>query len=465
MYILSQGWRFQEELLFVDDGYSGGTMDRPGLGRLRDAVRTGLVECVVVYRLDRLSRSLRDTVNLVRGEWEGRAALYSATENFDTHSPVGQMIFNILASFAEFERSLIRERTLSGKRRRAEQGRNAGQRYPLGYRKGPDSTWALDGWDERRRSFTGPAALVRRIFEAFLSGMGTGAIARMLNEEGIATSQNRAWRFHYIGRILKNPIYTGFYRYGSETRPYESAGAAPAIVTRAEFDQVQAMLASRTSPRSPAEAYLLSGLARCGGCGGPIAGSRGRGTRYYVCTGRTLLNRCDCGYIHAERLESAVLAEIQRHLLPDPAQVDAGQLEERWERELAARQTALREAKANWDAVVRRRERLEDEFLDGQVAGAAYSRLAARLESEEAVAKTAYAKAGHAIGLLTQVNPPGLNLAAQVNPWLELSATETRRIIGLLSDRLTVYRPTGSSVIQLAWQGKHGIHPRTDNSY
>lgn len=458
LYILSQGWQFRDELVFVDDGYSGGTVDRPALGRLRAAVRDGLVHCVVVYRLDRLSRSLRDTVNLVRGEWEGRAALFSATENFDTHSPVGRMILNMLASFAEFERSLIRERTLSGKRKRAEQGRNAGQPYPLGYRKGPDSTWALDGWDERRR-LTGPAALVRRIFEAFLSGMGTGAIARMLNAEGIATPQGKRWRFHYIVRILKNSIYAGLYRYGQAARPHPAAGDAPAIVTEAEFAQVQAMLSGRQVARSPAGEYLLTGLARCGGCGDRIAGSRGRGKRYYVCTGRTILHQCDCGYLHAAALEHALLAEIQQWVLQGTTAVDAVSLQERWEWELAGRQAALREAEAQWAALVRRRQRLEDEFLDGRVDGAAYSRMSARLESDAQRLNSQCAEALQAVRLLENGASQRAALAAQINPWSELSADEARQVIRLLSVHLTVYRPVGGSAIRVTWQRKQASDP------
>ncbi|HLN62292.1 MAG TPA: recombinase family protein, partial [Symbiobacteriaceae bacterium] len=167
LFIRSQGWSLAEDRVFVDDGYSGSTLDRPAMRLLREAVRAGEVDCVVVYKLDRLSRSLLDTVTLVRREWQERCTLYSATENFDTCSPVGQMVFNLLVSFAEFERNLIRERTLSGKRKRAQQGRNAGQRYAYGYRRGDDGGWVLDSVDETG-GLAGPAAVVRQIFSRYM---------------------------------------------------------------------------------------------------------------------------------------------------------------------------------------------------------------------------------------------------------------------------------------------------------
>lgn len=109
-------------------------MERPALTRLPKAVQAGEIEGVVVYKLDRLSRRVVDCVKLVREEWYGRCSLFSTAERFDTELPVGKMIFNILISFAEFERDVIRDRAQSGKKKRASQGRNAGHKYIYGYR-------------------------------------------------------------------------------------------------------------------------------------------------------------------------------------------------------------------------------------------------------------------------------------------------------------------------------------------
>jgi site-specific DNA recombinase len=445
-FIRSQGWACRDELIFVDEGYSGGSLERPALSRLREAVRAGQVRCVVVYRLDRLSRSLLDTVNLVRREWEGRAVLCSATENFDTHSPVGQMVFNILASFAEFERSLIRERTASGKRKRAEQGRNAGQRYPLGYRKGAGG-WALNGRDESG-CLTGPAALVRRIFDGFLSGMSTGTIARLLNAEGILTPMGRPWRFHYVARILRNPIYAGRYRYGRGAAATLVPGAVEALVSDAEFDQVQAWLRQRSSVRSPPASYLLTGLARCGRCGSPIAGSRGRGKRYYVCTGRTLLHRCDCGYMDADAVEGALLAEVCRLLPCGPPQT----VLERWRQEAAGEQHGLlRQIEAEGATLDRQRRRAEDEYLAGKLTARSYSRLVERLEAGQAEVE---GRLERTRDLLAALSGTAIELGPD-DPWTGLTEAERREVLRLMTERLTLYRPPGTgpapSAVEVAW--------------
>jgi site-specific DNA recombinase len=124
LFIRSQGWEHDPQLTFIDDGYSGGTLNRPALTRLRAAVRAGQVDCVVSYSIDRLSRNLADIVALVQKEWAGRAVFRSASQPISTDegNPAGQLIFNMLASFAEFERGLIRERTFSGLVRRAQEG-------------------------------------------------------------------------------------------------------------------------------------------------------------------------------------------------------------------------------------------------------------------------------------------------------------------------------------------------------
>lgn len=469
LFIQSQGWMYREELLFIDDGFSGATLERPGLSRLREAIQTGLVDCVVVYKLDRLSRSLVDTVNLVSREWAGRAVLCSATESFDTRSPVGQMLFNILASFAEFERSLIRERTLSGKRKRAEQGRNAGQRYPMGYRKGPDGSWALDGWDAGRGEFTGPAATVRRIFDAFLAGLGTGSVARMLNAESMLTPTGKAWRFHYVARILRNPIYAGVYRYGKgpngETEGCtESQGSVPPIISAGEFARAQRLLDGRRTARREPVAYLLTGLARCGRCGSPIAGSRGRTKRYYICTGRRLLGCCDCASLDADRVEEAVLSELRRRLASLPPAHEA--IRARWAHLVSERRRAMRLAESERLELERRRRRADDEFLAGVLTGEIYSRLSARLLAEAEVMRERLEEAERALAVARlgeEEIPPGERL---VDAWAELTTEEVREVIRLLSESLTLYQAPGRpgsrhgnpAPVSLTWKIKNRPH-------
>jgi site-specific DNA recombinase len=452
-YCKSQGWTYQPELVYVDEGYSGGTMDRPALGRLREAVKQGQVECVVVYKLDRLSRNLLDCVTLVRREWSERCALYSTKENFDTKSPVGQMVFNILVSFAEFERNVIRDRTQSGKRKRAEQGRNAGQVYPFGYKKGPDGNWALDGWDEERQCFTGRAAIVRRIFEDYLNGISARSIADQLRTEGVPASKGGSWRYNTISALLANASYAGTYRYGQRRGGKRGQApvvvvedAFPSIVTQREWETVQQMRTQRAemSPRALGSDFLLSGLAKCAKCGGSISGSgHSKGYRYYTCTNRIFLKNCDCAYINADKLEQAVMAEVKAAVSLDNirrhVEEMAGQLQQRIQQGMHV----LAEAQEAVGGVERKRKRLDQEFFAGNLDGKSFSRLseALEVEAQEAQARVAQAEAELRIARATTVDVDQLvALSRRVDAWAELNTEELKQVLRDVIGSMTVYQ-------------------------
>lgn len=454
-YCRSQGWNFREDLVFVDDGFSAGDLQRPALTRLREAVRAGLVECVVVYKLDRLSRNLLDCVWLVRQEWGGRCALFSTRENFDTSSPVGQMVFNILVSFAEFERNMIRERTLSGKRKRAEQGRNAGQRYPYGYRKGSGGGWELDGRDGEPGGLAGPAAIVRRIFTEYLSGAGTVTIAQRLNAEGIPAPMGGQWRAGAIARILGNPVYAGRYLYGRqrggpgrrEDGPAPAVGAVPGIVTEAEFAAVQRRRRERAAspPRALHGGFLLSGIARCRRCGGALTGATGRHKRYYVCSSRARRPAaCDGAWIDAERLEAALLAEIRALIPPPDARQQIGRLQAEIRQRIREHTHAVALARAEAAAVERKRRRLDEAFFAGSLEAGVYGSRARELEAELARAREWLRRAEAALQAV-QAAAAGAEAragrAGPIDPWAELSLEEQKQALRELVATLCAYQP------------------------
>jgi site-specific DNA recombinase len=106
-YILSQGWNVNENLIFIDDGWSGGTLDRPHMKILRELIQEREIECVVVHKLDRLSRSLQDAVNLVVDEWEDIAYLKSVTEPISTDTMLGRQIFYLLMSLQNLKGKIL----------------------------------------------------------------------------------------------------------------------------------------------------------------------------------------------------------------------------------------------------------------------------------------------------------------------------------------------------------------------
>lgn len=323
-YVLSQGWRVREDLTFIDDGYSGATLERPGLTRLRALVRAGEVECVVVYKLDRLSRSVADTARLCMDEWDGICCVKSAREPIDTTSQAGKMFFYTLMNYAEWERAVIRERTHSGRVRRAQEGRDPGYTIPYGYARDGQGAFVAVPHE---------AAVVKRIFELYRMGLGLTRLVETLNGEGLPFRGGRKWQVQTVAYLLANRAYTGDLvwgrrmrnprygkREGERARAWREEplvakeGVFPAIISREEFDLVQAIRRERPcrqrggGGRSMASDFLLTGLLRCAVCGGPMVGRHNDPTSprgfYYFCLTRAQKGKYEC---HARAIQCHVL--------------------------------------------------------------------------------------------------------------------------------------------------------------
>lgn len=332
-YILSQGWNFNPDLLFVDDGYSGGTLDRPQMTKLREAVHRREVDCVVVMKLDRLSRSVLDTVQLVLKEWEGICHVKSAREPVDTTTAMGKQFFYMLVSYAEWERAVIKERTFSGKVRRAHEGRNPGMPLPYGFRNG-GTVGSIEVYEPE-------AEVVREIFEAYARGIGAYQITTELNRRGVPNPRRGAWRNSTVTYILKNKAYIGTLVYGvlrnnpryrkgeGEPTRFKSEpltvkeDALPTIVSSELWTQCQNIRAERggivrnKGGRTISSKHLLTGIIQCK-CGHAFCGQLGNKGRkwYYVCDGYRNHGGelCDCGYIPQDDLHAVVFDEVVTRL-------------------------------------------------------------------------------------------------------------------------------------------------------
>lgn len=440
----SQGWAVRDDLIFVDEGYSGSNLDRPALTRMRQAVQDGLVDCVVVFKLDRLSRSVLDMVKLVMEEWGGRCAVRSAREPIDTAGHAGKMFFYTLASFAEWERSVIRERTFSGKAKRAESGRNPGFRPPYGYAPGPDHTFV---------TCEAEAAVVRRLFERYAAGESARALAADLNRTGPPFRGGRPWRQQTVHRILQNPIYAGDLVWGVKrsnpqyrSRPGELRwvrneqplvqlpGALPAVVPRELAARVQAERAARPAPhrarssgRGFTSPYLLTGLLRCGACGAAMVGrtrSGRSGPAYYCCAGR-LAGRCRAPYLRAAPVDRLVgermVARYGGWASPEGQARLMQKEQSRREAELQARLAAVQERQSRLAAQA---ERLQREYREGEITIAEYRQFLAGLQEDVA------ANESEAARIRSQAEANNTRDAPlPANPWECLDRQEQRAIL------------------------------------
>ncbi len=261
-YILSQrheGWKLVAGA-YDDGGYSGGTMERPGLKALMLAVEDGLVDVIVVYKVDRLTRSLADFAKIVEILDERKASFVSITQAFNTTTSMGRLTLNVLLSFAQFEREVTGERIRDKIAASKKKGMWMGGPVPLGY------------IVENRKLVAEPeeAERVRTIMRHYLASKSAPALLAQLESEGILTKvQQRVSGPHRGGipfrrgslfHLLKNPVYRG--KIVHKGQIYD--GEHQAIVDAELWEAVQAKLASAAPPRKrpgndPQQA-LLKGL-------------------------------------------------------------------------------------------------------------------------------------------------------------------------------------------------------------
>lgn len=313
-YIVSQRHEGWVELpdRYDDGGYSGGSMERPGLRQLLADVIAGKVDIIVVYKIDRLTRSLADFARIVEVLDKAGASFVSVTQSFNTTSSMGRLTLNVLLSFAQFEREVTGERIRDKVAASKAKGMWMGGPLPLGYQV-----------NERKLVIDeSEAASVRLIFERYAKLKSTGLLAEELNQLGLVTKRRvfkdgrefgaQPFTRGALAHLLQNPLYVGDVAHRGKVYP----GEHQPIVERALWEKVQTLLAGnrherRTSSRA-AEPSLLVGMIS-DGLGRPMSPCHTtKGTiryRYYV-------SRTDHGDAHrpwrlpAHALERMVIARL-----------------------------------------------------------------------------------------------------------------------------------------------------------
>jgi site-specific DNA recombinase len=371
---------------FVDDGWSGATLDRPQLTTLRSMVRARGVDVVLAHASDRLARDLGDLL-VLRVEFRQAAARLEYVSHAPDDTPEGELREQMLGAIAQYERAKIRERTSRGRREQARQGRRPGGRAPFGYRLDPEAPSRL-AIDEQE------ATWVRRMFAWAAEGASLHEIARRLDAQGCRTKRGRAWDRASLRMVLCSELYIGrgYYnrrlsRTGHRERPAVEwiAFPVPAIVPQALWDRAQHERHRNVALRSgrPGRCYVLKGLLVCGTCGRRLQGTKWGKKLLYRCGGRCGLTRS------LPALDAAVWNAIAA-VLRDPARLE--QTARRSRLAVDARrvdaQTELAELRDAARRVELGRQRLLDLFVDGRLERAQYDRRARPLEAEAARLRT-----------------------------------------------------------------------------
>ena len=306
----SEGWVATRDR-YDDGGFSGGNLERPGLKQLLTDIDDGLIDVVVVYKIDRLSRSLMDFSKLVEIFDRNGVTFVSVTQSFNTTTSMGRLTLNILLSFAQFEREVIGERIRDKVAASRKRGIWMGGYVPLGY----------DVQDRKLVVNEAEAASVRRIFERFVELGSATALARELRREEFRNKQGTLIDKGYLYRLLKNRAYRGEAVHKGTAYP----GEHDAIIDDNLWDRAHAILqesprkrANNSRSRTPA---LLKGLifSDTGAAMTPTSTKKGAKLyRYYV--SMDMIRNRETGEetapmrLAAGMVEDAVVTEVRRIL-------------------------------------------------------------------------------------------------------------------------------------------------------
>ncbi|MEK4233224.1 recombinase family protein [Anoxybacillus sp. FSL W8-0703] len=275
-------------MIYTDEGFSGEFLERPGLERLRNDIRNGMIDTVIVYDPDRLARNLMHQL-LLDDEFRKHHVELLFVNGEYANTPEGKLFFSMRGAISEFEKAKIRERTMAGRKRKAKQGKVVKNDKIYGYDYDKKTGQLIVNESE--------AEIVRFIFDSFTQGRfkGINGIALHLTERNIPTKMGKSvWHRQVVRQILMNETYMGkkpqnkwntegmlANKYRNEKVPMRLRSKdewiyvdVPAIVSAEQFQQAQMLLeqARRRYTKTPKRQYLLSGLLRCAQCGNTMTG-------------------------------------------------------------------------------------------------------------------------------------------------------------------------------------------------
>lgn len=435
---------------YDDGGYSGGDMERPALRRLLADIEAGKVEVVVVYKIDRLSRSLIDFAKMMAVFEKHGASCISISQQFDTTTPIGRLTLHMLLSFAQFERELIAERTrdkMSAARRR---GKWCGGRPFLGYDIDPTTKRLVVNEEEAER--------VRAIFELYLERESIMEVLREVNAKGwtlkaFTTKDGGVCGGGNFDRgrlhaLLTNITYTGKIRYRDEIHE----GEHPPIIDAETFSRVQDLMRenrfSGPKKKTSEHAPLLRGLLHCKACGKAMSlswTSKGqRKYRYYLCNGAAKKgwDTCPSKSVPAAQIEQFVVAEIKA-IGSDPQLVNETIAKMR--ANLDAQRDALSRQRTS---AVRELQRHHDDLR--RMAAAGETSLLVDLQERILGCESRIRQVDDNLAAIKPLPESDLRKAlAEFEPvWASLSPSEQAKLLNLLLERIDYDGAAGSVTLR-----------------
>ena len=295
--------------VFSDEGYSGANINRPALQELLHGVKNGAVDFVIVYKIDRLTRSPKDFYQLIEIFENNNVSFISVTERFDTSTPAGRLLRNIMLTFAQFERELACERTKDKMLERAKKGLFGGGACPFGYKR----------VEKKLVVVPDDAQIVRQIFNTYMETVSLAKTYNIIKKKGILNRTGKPFTKGDLANILRKVVYIGKITHNGNI--YN--GIHEPIISDEQFEQVQEIHKRKLVPKCyPAKHHLFPGLITCKECGSTMSATytnkirRGRRKRYFfyrcTCTHKRDWTSCSIRQMSATRLDSYIVQSLER---------------------------------------------------------------------------------------------------------------------------------------------------------
>lgn len=247
----SQGWEIVQE--YIEEGWSAKDLERPQMQRLLKDIKKGNIDVVLVYRLDRLTRSVLDLYLLLQTFEKYNVVFRSATEVYDTSTAMGRLFITLVAALAQWERENLAERVKFGIEQMIDEGKKPGGHSPYGYKFDKNFNCTI---------IEDEANTVRMIYKLYCDGFGYRSIADRLNELGVKPRIAKEWNHISVRDILTNDIYIGTYRWGNKVIHNNHTP----IISETLFRKAQKVKDKRAVDRKRVGKFILTGLLRCGSC-------------------------------------------------------------------------------------------------------------------------------------------------------------------------------------------------------
>lgn len=435
-YCKARGWVVVE--ILVDPGFSGSNLERPAMQALIANIKD--YDMVLVYKLDRLSRSQKDTLYLIEEVFLPNGVDFvSINESFDTSTPFGRAMIGILSVFAQLEREQIKERTAMGLDARFREGKRLGSRPPIGYDYDQDVGILVPNEYE--------AMQIKLLFQLYVGtddepGLGFLGIAEYMQRLGYKHKYGD-WRHkHTVSVCLSNPVYVGDSKWKDEIMP----DTHEPLVSREIFAKAQAIRATRDDKQKGAtrSESLLTGFLWCSCCGARVASTRrGKaGNKYYICYSRNPSNPvmvrdadCTARSWRKDELEAIIDYEIRNLIFDDDA---LGRLLRKKDEKIVAPDSQAMAMAKKVENLDRQIERIMDLYQDGTIPVDILNERVKKLYSEREQLAASLAETSAAAGEELSREDTRAFLDSVAGIWDHATIAEKRTILSVLVNAIRV---------------------------